>query len=110
MHYITLLITLPATVFAVLFAASNSGDVTVHFWPLKNEMTLPLSVVALSMLGAGFFLGALFVWIYSRKTVFECWKESRRAARLEKELEEMHRRREETETDSPPPPKALSYK
>lgn len=92
MSYLTLVITIPLTVFAILFAVSNSADVTVGLWPFEKEYTLSVWTFGLAMLGAGFFLGSLFVWILSQKTRFQCWKESRRAARLEKELEALNRK------------------
>ena len=49
--------------------------------------TVPLSLLGLGLLGAGFFLGALFVWLHSQKTRFRYWRESRRSARLKKELD-----------------------
>lgn len=92
MSYLTLIITVPLTVFAILFAVSNSADVTVGLWPFEKEYTVSTWFFGLAMLGAGFFLGALFVWILSQKTRFQYWKESRRAARLEKELEALNRK------------------
>lgn len=94
MSYLTLIITLPLSVFAVLFAVSNAGDVTLGLWPLENRVTLSVSVFGLVMLGVGFFLGALFVWLHSQKLRFMHWKQSRRAAKLEKELGDLHKKNE----------------
>ncbi|MBI1214768.1 MAG: DUF1049 domain-containing protein [Alphaproteobacteria bacterium] len=90
MSYITLLITIPLTVFSVLFVVSNTGDVTLGLWPLERTFTLSSGVFGLLMLGGGFFLGALFVWIHSQKMRFNGWRATRRASRLEKELESLH--------------------
>lgn len=100
MSYLTLIITLPLTVFAILFAVSNSGDVTVGLWPLDQTHTVSIWVFGLAMLGVGFFTGALFVWILGQKTRFLYWKESRRAARLEKELDALNKK----QTTSAPAP------
>jgi uncharacterized integral membrane protein len=75
----------------VIFAAANPDMVTVRFAFLEDR-SLPLSVLGLVLLAAGFLSGALFVWIYSRKTVFDYWKEQRRVKRLEKELEDIEKR------------------
>ncbi len=92
MQYLTLLITLPLTLFAVLIVLSNGGDVTLYLLPDDKEfsMTLPLWQVTLGLLGGGFFLGALFVWTLHQKARFRYWQESRKCARLEKELEKLH--------------------
>lgn len=92
MQYLTLLITLPLTVFAVLVVLSNTGDVTLHFLPDDKDfaLTLPLWQATLGLLGSGFFLGALFVWTLHQKARFRYWQESRKCARLEKELDKIH--------------------
>jgi uncharacterized integral membrane protein len=88
MNYILLLITIPLTVFTVLFAVANPQDVTVNFAPVLSEtFQAPLAAVALGMMGAGFFFGAFFVWMHAHRTRFRHWKLRRHAARLEKELE-----------------------
>lgn len=92
MQYLTLLITLPLTVFAVLVVLSNGADVTFYLLPDDKvfSATLPLWQLALGLLGGGFFLGALFVWVLHQKARFRYWQESRKSARLEKELEKLH--------------------
>lgn len=87
LSYVTLFITVPLTIFAALFAFSNTADVTVSLFPLEEEITIQLSLLGLGMLGIGFLSGALFVWIHSQKTAFRGWRAARRAERLEKELE-----------------------
>jgi len=80
MQYLTLLITLPITVFAVLLVLSNSAAVTLYLLPddAAFAVTLPLWQIA------------LFVWLLHQKARFRFWQESRKAARLEKELEKLH--------------------
>lgn len=86
MNYILLIITVPLTLFALAFAASNAQDVTVRLMPFSETWTAPLGLVALGMMGAGFFFGALFVWMHGHKARFRHWRDARRADRLEKEL------------------------
>lgn len=90
MSYLTLLITIPLTIFAVLFAVSNDSDVTVRLWPLEGAHDMPVYALGLGMLISGFLLGALFVSILAQKTRFLFWKEQRKRARLEKELDSLH--------------------
>lgn len=94
MRYLTLAITIPLAVFAVLFAVSNTQDVTVGLWPFEGTRVFPLWVFALSLLGGGFLLGALFVWLLEQRTRFRYWRESRRSARLEKELEDLQKKQQ----------------
>lgn len=92
MQYLTLLITLPLTVIAVLVVLSNGADVSLHFFPDDKTFTLtaPLWQIVLGFLLAGFLFGALFVWILHQKARFRYWQESRKTVRLEKELEKLH--------------------
>lgn len=89
MAYLTWLITIPLTLFTVLFAVSNGDDITLALWPLDGKATMPVYAFGLAMLGGGFFLGALFVWILSQRTRFLYWRTRRHNARLEKELDGM---------------------
>lgn len=90
MSYLTLLITIPLTIFAVLFAVSNDADVSVGLWPLDGRHEMPIYALGLGMLIGGFLLGALFVSILAQKTRFLFWQEQRKRARLEKELDSLH--------------------
>lgn len=93
MQYITLLITLPLAVVSVLVVLANPEPATVFLWPEDDvlKLTVPMWQLSVGLLFSGFFLGALFVWLHSQKTRFRYWQEARKSARLEKELEELHR-------------------
>lgn len=92
MNYLLLLITVPVTVFAVAFLVSNPQDVEVALQPFDGTHAMPLGLAGLVLMGAGFFLGALFVWLNAQTTRFRCWKETRRANKLEKELADLQSR------------------
>ena len=96
MQFITLLITLPLALFAVLVVLANPEPVTLFLWPEDEvlSLSLPLWQMTVGLLFGGFFLGALFVWLLSQKTRFRYWQESRKSARLEKELEDIHSKAE----------------
>ena len=99
MKYITLLITVPLTLFAVVFAIFNAQSVKVTFLPFDGfSFSLPVSVLALGLLGAGFLSGALFVWLYSQKLRWRCWRETRRADRLEKDLAALTEKKTQADT------------
>lgn len=90
MNYLTLLITLPLTVFCILFVVSNTGDVSLFLYPGAPERQVPLYLLGMVLLGGGFFLGALFVGLHAQKTTVLYWREKQRAARFEKELDDLH--------------------
>lgn len=96
MQFITLLITLPLALFAILVVLANPEPVTLFLWPEDEllSLSLPLWQMTVGLLFGGFFLGALFVWLLSQKTRFRYWQEARKSARLEKELEDIHAKAE----------------
>ncbi len=101
MAWLTLIITIPFTIFAALFAISNGQSVSVMLSPFEGKVEWPLSAVGLSLLLAGFFCGAVFVWLQAQKTRFKLWQETRRADRLEKELDLAHKKAEEARAALP---------
>jgi uncharacterized membrane protein YciS (DUF1049 family) len=94
MAYLTLIITIPLTLFALAFAASNSASVKFGLWPLDQTWELPLSILGLAMLGMGFLSGATFVWIIYQRLRFRHWQHGRKIARLEKELDTLNQKAE----------------
>jgi uncharacterized integral membrane protein len=112
MAYLTLIITIPLTLFALAFAASNSTAVKAGLWPLEQTWELPLSILGLGMLGTGFLSGALFVWLLYQKMRYRYWQESRKVARLEKELDSLHQKAEAEKPGKPsqPPSTAIAVK
>jgi len=87
MHFLKFAVTIPISVIALLFAASNTTSVEVFLTPFHDAVTVPLYAVGLLALGIGFLGGALLVWFYSYRIRIEKWQETRRANRLEKEIE-----------------------
>lgn len=107
MFLLTLLITLPLTAFAVLFAVSNRQDVMVSLWPLVEDYALPLWLVGLGLLGIGFFLGACFVSFQAQRLRFRLWREKNRADRLEKDMAALKTASEKKEEVPPSAPLLL---
>ena len=87
MSWLTLPITIPLTIFAVLFAVSNLNAVTVGIWPLEQTWDNPVYKLALGMLGGGFLLGALYVWLLSHRTAYRLWQQKREVKKLSRELD-----------------------
>lgn len=104
MAYLTLIITIPLTLFALAFAASNSASVKFGLWPLDQTWEVPLSILGLGMLGLGFLSGATFVWIMYQRLRFRHWQHSRKISRLEKELDSLNQKAVEEPKPEPPKP------
>lgn len=104
MRYLTLIVTLPLSLFILLFVVANRARVDVFLYPGADGVTWPLYSIALLMLVLGFIGGSLIVFIYAQRTRIKLWQESRRAARLEKELDLLQQKNlARTQATEPPP-------
>lgn len=70
---------------AVLFAVSNRQAVMVGFWPLPGR-ELPLYLIVLSAMLAGFLAGEFVAWVNGGRTRRLARERARRIAALEREL------------------------
>jgi putative membrane protein len=68
------------------FAVSNRAIVSVGLWPLPFLIDLPLYLLVLLMLLAGFVVGAATAWVAGRRVRRELRRGRRRVAALEGEL------------------------
>ena len=68
------------------FAVSNRAPVSLGLWPLPFLVYLPLYLLALLLLLAGFVAGAAAAWITGRRVRRELRHRRRRAEALESEL------------------------
>lgn len=87
MRYVSLLVTVPLTVFSILFAMSNIGKVSVSLTPVGPQAELPLWLVGLGLMGVGFFCGALLLWLGALRLRFSRRRALGQVARLERELQ-----------------------
>jgi uncharacterized integral membrane protein len=94
MKYLTMLVSAPLTVFVVLFAVSNSADVSVALLPGDEGHAVPVHTLGLGMLALGFLCGAVFVSILAQRLRFRYWQEKKKSERLEKELDLLYRDRD----------------
>jgi uncharacterized membrane protein YciS (DUF1049 family) len=85
-RFLLWLISIPLTVFVILFAVSNPGQVSVSLMPLEGSYELSLATVGLGLMALGFLAGSIFVGIQGYRAQIRKWQETRRADRLEKEL------------------------
>jgi putative membrane protein len=78
--------TLVAVVLLVPFAVSNREPVSLGFWPLPFLVDLPLYLLVLLLLLAGFVTGAAAGWLAGRHTRRELRRRRRRVEALERDL------------------------
>ena len=78
--------TLLAAVLLIPFALSNREHVSLGLWPLPFLVDLPLYLLVLLLLLAGFIIGAVATWIAGRHVRRELRRRRRRVEALEREL------------------------
>ena len=77
---------LVAAALLIPFALSNRQPVSLGFWPLPFLVDLPLYLLVLSLLLAGFVIGAAATWIAGRRIRRDLRRRRRRVEALEREL------------------------
>ncbi len=70
----------------MLFAVSNRAPVSLGLWPLPVAAELPLYLLALGALFAGFVIGLVGGWLAGHGRRAELRRMRRRIAALEREL------------------------
>ena len=95
--FTTLFITLPLTLFALSFALSNALPVGVSLWPLNFGATpaISLGLLGVTLLGCGFFFGAVFVCLWSQHWRYRAWQLQRRLDRADRALADLERQQQE---------------
>ncbi len=68
------------------FAVFNRQDITLYYTPYEHNVTLPLYMVGLAFGAAGFFVGALMVWLSSLKWFGQARTQKRTIRTLEKQM------------------------
>ena len=79
-------VTLVAAILFIPFAVSNRDSVAIGFWPLPFLVDLPLYLLVLLLLLAGFIIGAVATWVAGRHIRRELRRRRRRVEALEREL------------------------
>ena len=79
-------VTLVAAALLIPFALSNREPVSLGFWPLPFLVDLPLYLLVVLLLFAGFVIGTAATWIAGRRTRRELRRRRRRVEALEREL------------------------
>lgn len=86
LRWLSLLLSVPFAVVVVLFAVHNLQPVTISTFPLPFEVTLPLALLVLAGIAAGFLAGGFLSWLYSARGRFQAMRDRARVSQLEKEL------------------------
>ena len=71
-----------------VFALYNRGDVTITWSPIHADFTLPIYILGLGFLGAGFILGGINVWLNGSGSRQKNRKTRKELKVLREELEE----------------------
>jgi len=61
--HIRWILTVPLTVVVIAFAVANREFVPIDLWPLEVALELPVFVLVLGSMLAGFLIGALVMWL-----------------------------------------------
>lgn len=106
MRLLRWIIGLPLAVLVVLFALSNRQTTTVALWPFEDGLAMPVYLVVLLPLLAGFLVGFLIAATRGFKHRRAARAETRRAAALERELDAARAASQTTPlaSSAPPPP------
>jgi uncharacterized integral membrane protein len=86
MRLLSFIITVPFSVFLLIFAVSNPQAVELRLWPLDAVVTQPVSIAVSVLMLAAFLCGALFVALQAWALRVRYWRERRKNERLEKEI------------------------
>ena len=89
LRLISLLITIPVTLFVIFFAVSNTQDVTVYFNIFDWSLSAPFYAISLGLMAAGFIIGALLVWLNLYSYRIRYWQAQRQISRYEKRIDDI---------------------
>ncbi len=79
------LLTLPLAVMVVVFAVYNRAPVALDLWPFAPPFAVPLYLITLSAVVAGFGAGALVQWMVGGKRRQLARQKNRRLGELERQ-------------------------
>lgn len=100
MGFIRTIIGFLITIAVLIFASANLHTVEVFYSPFTPALELPLFLIALGLMGFGFFIGGLFVWINEGKARKDRRRQRKEIKTLQKELKTAND--DGSETQKPP--------
>ena len=84
---LTFVITIPLSLFVLLFAVSNTHKVGVSLIFTEADYDMPLYMIALGLMAIGFLCGCLLVWLNLYGYRIRYWRASRKITKMEEEIE-----------------------
>ncbi|PKU23411.1 lipopolysaccharide assembly protein LapA domain-containing protein [Telmatospirillum siberiense] len=103
MKIVSWVVGLPLAVVVVLFALSNRQGAIIGLWPFEDGMDLPVYLIALAPLIAGFLAGAAFAGFKGLKYRRTARRQTKRVADLERQLEAARPSASPADLALPPP-------
>lgn len=91
-RFLSLLVTVAAGVFVILFAASNREGVELALWPLPFSLAVPVYALALAAVAIGVVWGGLIGWLAAIRARRRTRQETRRADNLEADMRLLRQR------------------
>ncbi|MGE4350607.1 MAG: lipopolysaccharide assembly LapA domain-containing protein [Bdellovibrionales bacterium] len=88
MRFLTWLINLPIFLVVIVFALQNRFRVPISFWPFDLEVTIPVSLLALGLLLAGFVMGGMVGSVPLLRSRMEARSLRKQLAALQKKTDE----------------------
>lgn len=83
---ISLFITVPLSLFVLLFAVSNTHSVEVSFDIVELSVQTSLYIIGLGLMAIGFLVGCILVWLNLYGYRIKYWRVKRQNTRLEDEM------------------------
>ena len=99
-RFLWLVITLVTVIISMVFAASNDSQVTLHLWPFKTGLNLPVWLAVLGAFGAGVVTGGLIVWLSTIAIRTKNWHTQKKLKKMEKRMNDVEIRLFDAETQS----------
>jgi uncharacterized integral membrane protein len=73
----------------VTFSIQNMGEVSIHYYGVIKELTLPFAIVLLVALFLGIIVGGIGGIVSNAKLRMELWKQKKEAEGVRKKLESL---------------------
>ena len=83
-RFLWLILTISTVSIAMVFAASNKQQVTLHFWPLTSHLEIAAWVLVIGAMATGALFGGGIVWLSLVVARTQNWALQRRLGRAEK--------------------------
>ena len=83
-RFLWLILTITAISIAMVFAVSNTQQVTLHFWPFKGHLEIETGVLVIGAMATGALFGGGIVWLSLVAARTRNWALQRRLGKAEK--------------------------